>query len=798
MEVIKKIVSLEPFRSRIKSVIPFVGMYDDNGEVIYNPGLNWGKIPYDVDFPELVSSLGEREAVNLYGNGIKQLGRMTFQAIMEKYHSVSNKKVNFNNLSDEEIEKLRSIVAFIDSKKVIDPPTIPTDPCCTPCPEPSPEIVYDMDEGDYYKLPTMYMNVCIVQSANIIGAYTFATKNWVPGKRYFAGDKVIYDGKTFKLKEFPHTSHFEGNGMKIGFLTGSSLNDENFKDYAGLSDDLFTVVNDTPEMVELGLIYAKIGEGENWTYYIRPSWGGYVNPYDGNTYFDKLLTDYTPELGFKTFGQYETTHWVVDDKIISHGVYFIPSLENIGHDQDRHIGYDVVTVGGNSSEQLDDTVHWESKLVNFKRNTKTITKDGVELQGKLNNLTQSTVLDLQYLIGTIKNIDTSGDDVFGDYLAEIQFIPDHNGLISIYRIEEYEDGPHQGTAGGEQYEFYNYFYDQVEVLGPSENFIGSIENNGNSFTIYDEYNNEVFVAPRDMETYENKISITIGDTEIIAHQMDEGETTVGGQTVKTRPGKMDLTTYSVTGIADGDTSCNGGGFTMQPTGGTESEYDIIAENLANEYDLSTKFIKFQTLDSYEQLVANWAGPGSVIGDESKDETGWIVFTYYIGATLEKEKNPDGTVDKDARYVYNGGNRPIIYKDRYRFRARYDNPEIEIPGGDSVRTAGFVWIDIDYDSAKQTVELENVDNYYDRPILSQIQFTKQSMTEGGEEVSPDFQNADYFMEDYQLGMSFVSNNNSNVYIDRGSAAAFERHMRLSEVDTLQDLENYGNGMFKLKE
>jgi hypothetical protein len=73
-----------------------------------------------------------------------------------------------------------------------------------------------------------------------------------------------------------------------------------------------------------------------------------------------------------------------------------------------------------------------------------------------------------------------------------------------------------------------------------------------------------------------------------------------------------------------------------------------------------------------------------------------------------------------------------------------------------------------------------------------------MTEGGEEVSPDFQNADYFMEDYQLGMSFVSNNNSNVYIDRGSAAAFERHMRLSEVDTLQDLENYGNGMFKLKE
>ena len=73
-----------------------------------------------------------------------------------------------------------------------------------------------------------------------------------------------------------------------------------------------------------------------------------------------------------------------------------------------------------------------------------------------------------------------------------------------------------------------------------------------------------------------------------------------------------------------------------------------------------------------------------------------------------------------------------------------------------------------------------------------------MLEGGEPVSTDFQNADYIMEDYQLGISFVANNNDNVYVDRGNATAFERHMRLSEVDTLEDLENYGNGMFRMKE
>ena len=108
------------------------------------------------------------------------------------------------------------------------------------------------------------------------------------------------------------------------------------------------------------------------------------------------------------------------------------------------------------------------------------------------------------------------------------------------------------------------------------------------------------------------------------------------------------------------------------------------------------------------------------------------------------------------------------------------------------------MDIDYSSAKETVVYENIDNFQGDAILSKISVSGQSMTEGGDPVSPDFQNSPYFMEDYQLGLAFVANNNANVYIDRGNATAFERHMRLSEVDTLDDLVNYGNGMFKMKQ
>ena len=111
---------------------------------------------------------------------------------------------------------------------------------------------------------------------------------------------------------------------------------------------------------------------------------------------------------------------------------------------------------------------------------------------------------------------------------------------------------------------------------------------------------------------------------------------------------------------------------------------------------------------------------------------------------------------------------------------------------------YDFLDIDTLSAMGGVMRESIDYYDDYVIFSNITAETQSVTEGGEPVSPNFVNADYIMEDYQLGISFVANNNDNVYIDRGSATAFERHLRLSEVDTLQDLEEYGNGMFLMKE
>ena len=613
MEAIKKIISLEPFYSRQKSTIPFAGMDPDE----FYPSLNWGKIADGVDFDRLLEICGET-ATYTFGPGIRDLGRMNYQELMEMYHQV--KKGEVGDVDDKELEKFKSVVAFVDSKRVIDPPPPPRD-CCDPCAVPSPPDEYEMDSGDYYCGSTASIDICLVQSTNIIGAYTFATKEWTEGKRYFAGDKVIYDGKTYFLKQFDDAKKeikSTDEMMSAYFYTGDTATAFTKYDdaYEGLSESIFNefVVTSEQEIVDMGYIYAKMETDEDtYIYYVRPSWGGFNNTYDGKVYFDVLFNRTNPEEGFQMRGQNNTVHWKLAEDIFSHGVYEVKPGLTISASQTRDIGFGDVTMTG---------LTWESKLVNFKRNTKTVTYEGFELPGKLPSST-STTLDLQYIVGTIKNIDTSGEKPFGDILTEIKLV----------------------------------------------------DNEGN-----------------------------------------------------------------------------------------------VIQTLDN-------------LDNPEVLNLDSVATAS---------TGYITFTYFIGADLEEIEASGDTVYKLAE----GGDSGSTYVDRYRFTVKADTENLDIDGISTPVT--FKYLDIDYSSAEVGVALENVDDFFVDVRPSTIEVKKKSMTEGGNPEHQDFQNADYFMEDYQLGISFVANNNANVYIDRGSATAFERHMRLSEVDTLQDLETYGNGMFKLKE
>ena len=52
------------------------------------------------------------------------------------------------------------------------------------------------------------------------------------------------------------------------------------------------------------------------------------------------------------------------------------------------------------------------------------------------------------------------------------------------------------------------------------------------------------------------------------------------------------------------------------------------------------------------------------------------------------------------------------------------------------------------------------------------------------------------EEYRLGSSSLSNIDVDVNIDRGTARAFDQHIKLLEVNSLESLEQYGNGYFNI--
>lgn len=56
----------------------------------------------------------------------------------------------------------------------------------------------------------------------------------------------------------------------------------------------------------------------------------------------------------------------------------------------------------------------------------------------------------------------------------------------------------------------------------------------------------------------------------------------------------------------------------------------------------------------------------------------------------------------------------------------------------------------------------------------------------------------FRENYKLGISSMQSVRSNIYIDRGISYAFDKHIKLGEVSTLEALENYSNGYLNIIE
>jgi hypothetical protein len=174
---------------------------------------------------------------------------------------------------------------------------------------------------------------------------------------------------------------------------------------------------------------------------------------------------------------------------------------------------------------------------------------------------------------------------------------------------------------------------------------------------------------------------------------------------------------------------------------------------------------------------------------------------YVGNYVTKVKIADGectieyVIGGRATSVNNGKTFHAVPKTGIKYRETY--PYVS---GATLRTYidGFddIYIYYDYldmEKMKKMVYSEEYGLYRTANIARII-----GMEVGTTWTSEDAIIAPVFTREGSESFMFDPKKVLDIAFNRGAAAAFESHFKLSECNSMEDLENYGNGMFKMKE
>lgn len=167
------------------------------------------------------------------------------------------------------------------------------------------------------------------------------------------------------------------------------------------------------------------------------------------------------------------------------------------------------------------------------------------------------------------------------------------------------------------------------------------------------------------------------------------------------------------------------------------------------------------------------------------------ITYYINATLQYDNSRKS-------YVLSSG--------RHKGVKYVDTSIVTKTVGDFYMSDGTSF-SFNYYELKNVMSAEKLDDFKDVQLTPMSYFEMEIMNTPKKDgiFSTDYWeeyngmiSAPVFRTEYNLWSSTPQNIESNIYIDRGINAAFERHLKLQEIHTVEALENYGNSYFKINE
>lgn len=233
--------------------------------------------------------------------------------------------------------------------------------------------------------------------------------------------------------------------------------------------------------------------------------------------------------------------------------------------------------------------------------------------------------------------------------------------------------------------------------------------------------------------------------------------------------------------------------------GLVTNYTTATDELGNILDIDD-------IDKAATNVNKLAAYGNVITDITYDNTNrTITFTYYTNIHL-KANDLSTTTDDDGHTLYRYDGFFPDLEDQYH-GVKYTETYSYEAGGELDKLING-WYDFTFNEYVNNVNgdivtygkfaftLSNSIKYYEKQLDTQIVTVPYIKTDYETLIKneTDYLFADTFKTDYLSGITYCPTVEKDVRIDRGNYSAFERHLKLAEVKSMEDMENYSNNSF----
>lgn len=237
-------------------------------------------------------------------------------------------------------------------------------------------------------------------------------------------------------------------------------------------------------------------------------------------------------------------------------------------------------------------------------------------------------------------------------------------------------------------------------------------------------------------------------------------------------------------------------FTYHPSSGT---FNIAKQDSASAYTCSDGELVGPGEQKYRTATIAETAKALLKYNDSPEGSYYFLIKYKNDATtpmdIPFEQGKNGIISVDTlstpgfiNIIYSAND--ITYKETYKY-----NPSVSAETTlDGFENIIIYYNEIDYDFTKQTIYNKHYGVEREGNLADIISYNVADVWGKDGSMSEHTVNAPIFKEEYLLGISSTFKADVNVTINRGNAAAFERHFKLSECNTMEDLETMGNGQF----